>query len=630
MSKNSFWQTVLFNNGVPAITGNAGLELPKGTSAERPGSPQPGTIRFNTTLGKAEIYQESTWVPWDLDDPVSFGTIQDLRVYEGRPDYVVVFGTISPTAGGGGIFRWLGGSIEAADQVNVVSPLAGPPGRWYRVPVGSPASIDSLVSQDNALKYFRLNAAGNNFEGRTPEQVLADIGANTPTYTPTTFGTTARPFNKKLDECISVKDFGAVGNNTTDDGPAFNAAIAAVFSNPNGGMLYIPPGQYRIDTPISFVYPGNVSHPHGILGYGAELISTLGAGQDMITIDCPTPFLARNLKLAGFTLTGSGTDQDGLVLKSLGNASMPYLLNICLEDVTCQGFGRDGALLIGSIFESNMINCYFRDNGRHGCSMGHDSNSPQGIFSSFSVIGCNFGQNGQYGCLIINNAYDIGFFRGYFVTNAQYGLVAPNGINMIVGTGFENNWVSAGSYNASLARAGIALQNFGLLIGVSGAQGAYQTHLVKLFNISNTTMLWCGMQGPNSPTTVSIDGGSSGELIMEGSGPEPSTAANIPTLIVDGVTKPQVATPTSGQTVTITGRRNRAVLINPAGTLAALTITLPANPSNGQIIRILSTQIITTLTLNGGTIQGPQTTLAANEGGVYEYHSSLSKWFRVG
>lgn len=68
--------------------------------------------------------------------------------------------------------------------------------------------------------------------------------------------------------------------------------------------------------------------------------------------------------------------------------------------------------------------------------------------------------------------------------------------------------------------------------------------------------------------------------------------------------------PTTGQTVTATiTKANELLYVTPAGTLAALTITLPAsaNARTGQIIRIFITQIVVALTVNttgGGTILG--------------------------
>lgn len=37
------------------------LVLPSGTTAQRPANPQPGTVRFNTSLGIAEVYDYGSW-----------------------------------------------------------------------------------------------------------------------------------------------------------------------------------------------------------------------------------------------------------------------------------------------------------------------------------------------------------------------------------------------------------------------------------------------------------------------------------------------------------------------------------------------------------------------------------------
>jgi hypothetical protein len=78
-------------------------------------------------------------------------------------------------------------------------------------------------------------------------------------------GTSAsnRAINLKLQETVSVKDFGAVGNGTADDTAAIQAAITYVESL-GGGNVYLPAGTYNISsgfiittTAINFVGQGN-------------------------------------------------------------------------------------------------------------------------------------------------------------------------------------------------------------------------------------------------------------------------------------------------------------------------------------------------------------------------------------
>lgn len=61
--------------------------------------------------------------------------------------------------------------------------------------------------------------------------------------------------------------------------------------------------------------------------------------------------------------------------------------------------------------------------------------------------------------------------------------------------------------------------------------------------------------------------------------------------------------PLSGDTVTVDAQ-TRQLIVNPAGTIAALTINLPAAGAgmlNGQRVGICGTQIVTTLTSGAGT-----------------------------
>ena len=47
------------------------FELPKGTTAERPGSPVNGMLRYNTTTSQSEIYQNGGWVTFAVAAPSS-------------------------------------------------------------------------------------------------------------------------------------------------------------------------------------------------------------------------------------------------------------------------------------------------------------------------------------------------------------------------------------------------------------------------------------------------------------------------------------------------------------------------------------------------------------------------------
>lgn len=57
--------------------------------------------------------------------------------------------------------------------------------------------------------------------------------------------------DKAREGYYSVKDFGAVGNGSTDDSTAIQAAIDAVVAAAGGGTVYFPSGSYKITTTIN-------------------------------------------------------------------------------------------------------------------------------------------------------------------------------------------------------------------------------------------------------------------------------------------------------------------------------------------------------------------------------------------
>ena len=93
----------------------------------------------------------------------------------------------------------------------------------------------------------------------------------------------------------------------------------------------------------------------------------------------------------------------------------------------------------------------------------------------------------------------------------------------------------------------------------------------------------------------------------------------------------QIAAPTTGATVTATNDVLN-LIVNPAGTLATLTINFPAPSADGQEFDICFSQIVTALTL---TAVSPATTIiggisAGAVGGYagFVYDSASLTWYR--
>lgn len=97
-----------------------------------------------------------------------------------------------------------------------------------------------------------------------------------------------------------------------------------------------------------------------------------------------------------------------------------------------------------------------------------------------------------------------------------------------------------------------------------------------------------------------------------------------------------VYTPTTGFSIAVPTpvSQQQWMLLQPAGTLASGTITLPLNTitPDGTEVLITSSQIITSLTvgLNGAsTAFGAPTTLAANGFARLRFVQSQNSWYRI-
>ena len=92
----------------------------------------------------------------------------------------------------------------------------------------------------------------------------------------------------------------------------------------------------------------------------------------------------------------------------------------------------------------------------------------------------------------------------------------------------------------------------------------------------------------------------------------------------------QYAVPLTGTTVTATAA-DSWLIITPAGTLAALTLVLPAVRTAGQQVLVNCSQIITALTVSGSgtTVIGAPTSLTANGFFRLRYDAITNAWYRV-
>jgi hypothetical protein len=184
-----------------------------------------------------------------------------------------------------------------------------------------------------------------------------------PKYDQDGAGAVNRPFNQKLAESISVKDFGATGDGTTDDTAAINAAITyaisqAVVVNPISPTSLVtvifPSGKYVVSSTISL--SNNTSYCN-LEGQGAAELYFTGTGT-CLSIGNNTSYGILGTTIKNLKIQKAGAKAGtGLVVQLAGYSNY--------EGLSIDGFD------IG-VLNQGSINCTydFKQRGISNCNYG--------------------------------------------------------------------------------------------------------------------------------------------------------------------------------------------------------------------------------------------------------------------
>jgi hypothetical protein len=223
-------------------------------------------------------------------------------------------------------------------------------------------------------------------------------------YTPPFSSSTVTNVSAKLAQLVSVKDFGAVGNGTTDDTTAINNAIAAI-SSPAGGTVYFPSGNYKITSTISWSdKPLTLSGDASGFQSGTGTRITVAGGVTAFNVKNGTNGYGRDSCIENFNIlslsSGSGSDVGILVQ-----------CKMTLRNVMVQNFGSHGVHVLSAIsspdvtinanlFYFENLKCYTNyGNGLH--IAGIDSNAG----STINFDGSNNTGWGLYDVANISNTH---------------------------------------------------------------------------------------------------------------------------------------------------------------------------------------------------------------------------------
>jgi hypothetical protein len=206
-------------------------------------------------------------------------------------------------------------------------------------------------------------------------------------------GAVGKTLNNKMQDLVSVKDFGAIGNGTADDTAAIQAAINLACTN--GGMVYLPAGTYKISAALVFSMNSNVIDPikrPSMRGDGMAATSIIQTGNfrgiEVIGYD-PQP--AGYCEFDSFSLYGPALDVQGMVFKDIAF--------VTVNNVYLAGWavGLYGINVLSSSFTDmeirfNYGGFYFESNAAFGFV-----SEPNAIY----MAGCTVGNNTAFGGKVI-------------------------------------------------------------------------------------------------------------------------------------------------------------------------------------------------------------------------------------
>jgi peptidoglycan/xylan/chitin deacetylase (PgdA/CDA1 family) len=190
-------------------------------------------------------------------------------------------------------------------------------------------------------------------------------------------------FSSKVARVINVRDYGAKGDNTTDDTTSIANAIAALLAlSTSGGTIYFPPGTFITST---VTIPATVT----LAGDGDASVLKLAPGTngDLVTVpDGNGSTTVRNLVLDGNK--GSNTSGRGLVYNQPNTGSFHRVASILIRNTAGDGFVTTGTAAGASNFTNVRI---YSCDGRGAVISSHDS-----VYTGWDV-----GQSGLFGFNVV-------------------------------------------------------------------------------------------------------------------------------------------------------------------------------------------------------------------------------------
>ena len=266
-------------------------------------------------------------------------------------------------------------------------------------------------------------------------------------------GAVGRTVHQKLQESVSVKDFGAVGDGSTNDAAAIQAAVAAAGY---GGSVYFPKGSYRVNSAINVSAASGTISGVNFVGEGPSTRIVVGASG----LNCVFNITGTNSKFTNLTIDANSTDVANGFFVNIGNLAD---IGSTIQECTIIGFpvGISGTgqnhYYENNFFLNNVRHIKFTDDGRNTSISGNYM-----LGGSYGIVFETTSQQAE-GTRIINNTILVTVGSGAGI-EIQAGLeitllaniidqtgvgsvginLIPSGGNAISSIKMTDNWIAAG------------------------------------------------------------------------------------------------------------------------------------------------------------------------------------------
>jgi hypothetical protein len=199
-------------------------------------------------------------------------------------------------------------------------------------------------------------------------------------------GAVLRTVQSKGQDVVSVKDFGATGNGTTDDTTAIQAAIT--YAQTSGQTVYMPAGTYLVTHSLNATSSGIPTHPVNIIGDGQNNTVINGVLVEAYPILDYTNNKRGSLKRLSITSTAASLDTCALLLAESA-ATVGALISI--EDCgIASGSPTAWASMIGWCADQTLVRgSYFYATKKYGVIFG--AQNLASVTSKFQTIALEAG-----------------------------------------------------------------------------------------------------------------------------------------------------------------------------------------------------------------------------------------------